>query len=337
MSKNKSLGFQFETSINNCFSKNFDKHSAKAAARADTANAEQKFPSWKVCSFSSKNRLVSCAYTFSKFLKEYYGDIKQVKDIKPIHCQEWIDHCAKSGCSINTLDLYKSNLTKLSKIVNHNFGLHTDFTATVKSDLVQDKTTAKEFALTPDEIEKIKASITKPCNSSNYFLFTVHCATRVNSVEKICCRDLHFSKSNAFSVIIDIKNDKGSRDRTIEVQDKEFYKLCRSLVSGKNCNDLLFGGIKKESANRWLNRRMHKLNITVPLDKSIGNKRILKSGFHSVRKASIREYYQKQYNHYIKQGFSETESKKLAEGDSCIRLGHSRDRKDVISHYLRDI
>ena len=210
--------------------------------------------------------------------------------------------------------------------------MHTDFSTTVKHELVIDKTSPREFALSKEEIETVKASIVKPCNSSNYFLFSSFCATRINSVEKLMCRDLTFGKD--YSVTVRILGDKGNKDRTITVQDKEFYKLCRSLVSNKDPNSLLFGGIKKGSANRWLNRRLHRLGLTVK-SQTIGGKAIFKRGNHSVRKFAIQEYCQKQYNHYLEQGLSPDAAKRQAEKDCCVRLGHgSEGRSDIIKIYL---
>lgn len=238
----------------------------------------------------------------------------------------------KNGCSISTLECYKSNLKKLSHIINRHFGLHTDFSTTVKHELVIDKTSPREFALSKEEIEMVKASIVKPCNSSNYFLFSSFCATRVNTVEKLMCRDLTLGKN--YTVTVRIIGDKGGRDRTITIQDKEFYKLCRSLVSNKDPNSLVFGGIKKDSVNRWLNRRLHRLGITVK-SQTIGGKAIFKRGNHSVRKFAIQEYCQKQYNFYLEQGLLPSEAKAQSEKDVCVRLGHgSEGRTDIIKVYL---
>ncbi len=327
MGKKKSLFYQFASSINDSESghkKFVDKHSQKAQ------NEQEKQP-WRIYSFSAKNNLLDTAHNLSSYLKENYK-ITMVKEISSDMCQSWLDHCAKSGCSISTLESYKSNLNKLSHIINRHFGLHKDFSTTVKRELIIDKTSPREFALSKEEIEMVKSSIVKPCNSSNYFLFTSFCATRINSVEKLMCRDLTFGKN--YEVGIRILGDKGNRDRSFTIQDKEFYKLCRSLVSNKNPNDLVFGGIKKDSANRWLNRRLHRLGITVE-SQTIGNKAIYKKGNHSVRKYAIQEYCQKQYNYYLEQGLSPDAAKAQAEKDACIRLGHgSEGRSDIIKIYL---
>lgn len=325
MSKSKSLFYQFQTAISDCFTAGFDKHSMKKQKQQDSQ-------SWRIYSFSAKSNLLDTAHSLSHFAKENFG-VKQVKDISETICQEWLNSKAKSGCSISTLNTYQSNLKKLSCAVNHHFGVHTSFRTTVCNELIIDKTTAKAFALSDNEIERIKQSIQKPCNSSNFFVFSSYTSVRVNSVEKLRVSDLHFLDGNRID--IDINSDKGGRNRTISVDSKEFYSFCQTLIAGKNTGDLLFGGIKKGSVNKWLNRRIKKLNITIPTVKTIGQKSIFKSGNHSVRKASIQQYYRNQYQHYIENGLSEDRAKAVAQGDCCVRLGHSRNRTDIVNLYLK--
>lgn len=327
MSKNKSLFYQCKTAIDECFSKGFDKHSYKH-------NKEQGDQSWRIFSFSSKSNLLDTAHSLCDFIKEHY-DIKQVKSITAEMCESWLSSRIESGCSISTIETYKSNLTKLSKVINHKFGVHTDFKVQIKYESVADKTSPREFALTDKEIDIIKKSITKPCNSSNFFIFSTFTSSRVNSVQSLRVSDLSFEHKNGKYVIVtNFIGDKGGRDREIRTESKEFYMFCKELTKDKSSTDLLFGGIKKDSANRWLNRRMHKLNIVIPTDRTISGKKIYKSGNHSIRKSSIQTYYNNQYNHYINKGHSEDKAKSLARGDCCTRLGHSRDRWDVIKCYL---
>ena len=150
MGKKKSLFYQFASSINDSESghkKFVDKHSQKA-------QTEQEKQPWRIYSFSAKNNLLDTAHNLSSYLKENYK-ITMVKEISSDMCQSWLDHCAKSGCSISTLESYKSNLNKLSHIINRHFGLHKDFSTTVKRELIIDKTSPREFALSKEEIEMV--------------------------------------------------------------------------------------------------------------------------------------------------------------------------------------
>ena len=331
VSKNKSLFFQFQSAIDeSCFSKNFDKHAYKG-------RKDQCEQGWRVFSFSSRSNLLDMAHNLSKYIKEHHPDVKQVKHIKTEWVQDFLDAKARAESSVSTLNCYRSNLAKLSKIVNHHFGLHTSFEVKVKPELVTDKTTPREFALTTDEIDRIKQSITKPSNSSNFFVFSTFTATRVNQAEtlRVCDLSLHYDTGqDKYLVKTRFLGDKGGRDREITTEGKEFYDFCRTLIGEKSGTDLLFGGIKKGSANAWLNRRMKKLQIYAQSTKCLGGKKILKSGNHSIRKSSIKAYYEKQFKHYLEQGFSKSRAIELSRGDVCCRLGHSRDRDDVANLYL---
>lgn len=327
MSKKRSLFIQSMTAIESSFTMGYDKHSAKH-------QKEQAKQDWRVYSFAGKANLLDTAHNLCEYVKEHHPEVDKVKQISNEHCQEWLDSKARAGCSVNTIECYKSNLVKLSKIINHHFGVHTNFETKVNVELISDRTSPREFALTSKEIQMVKDSIYKPCHSSNFFIFSTYTCCRVNSVESIQKRHITL-KDDGQTVTVFFEKDKGGRNREIEVTDKEFYNFCSSLVSDKAEMDSLFGNIKKGSADKWLNRRLHKLGITIPQDKTIGTKSILKSGNHSVRKSAIQAYYQKQYQHYIDKGFSPEKAEKTAKSDCCVRLGHgAENRSDIVKIYL---
>lgn len=330
MSKNKSLFFQCTSAIDGCFSMHFDKHSSKHQ------KGQQPEQNWRIYSFASKSALYDTAHNLCQYIKENYPEIRKVKEIRMEQCQSWLNSKAKAGCTLCTVETYKSNLVKLSKVVNHYFGIHTNYETKVHAELVADRTSPREFALSDAEIDRVRASIVKPCHSSNFFLFSTYTSVRVNSVEKLLVSDLRYDKdeNGENRVTVAIRNDKGSRDRTIIVTDERFYSFCRSLTDGKKGSDSLFGGIKKGSANRWLNRRLHRLGIIVPRDRTVGSNSVLKSGNHSIRKAAVQAYYRKQYQSYIDRGRSPADAQRQAAQDVCIRLGHNG-RQDIINIYLK--
>lgn len=325
--KQRSLFVQSMTAIEGCFSYRYDKHSAKH----QNGQAEQ---GWRVCSFSAKSNLLDTAHNLCEYIKEHYPDIDKVRQIRPSHCQEWLDSKAKDGCSYSTIETYKSNLMKLSRVINHHFGVHTNFETKVNAELIPDRTSPREFALTPDEVQRVKDSIGKPCHSSNFFIFSSYTCCRVNQVSVLQKKHITFGDDRK-TVSVLLEKDKGGRQNLIEVTDKEFYSFCRLLTSDKGDNDSLFGNIKPNSANRWLNRKLAALSITTPQAKTIGTKTVLKSGNHSIRKAAIQTYYNKQYKHYIDLGYSPEKADKTAKSDCCVRLSHgSENRSDIIQIYL---
>ena len=328
MSKKRSLFVQSMTAIEASFTLGYDKHSAKR-------QSEQPDHSWRVYSFAGKANLLDTAHNLCEYIKEHYPEVDKVRQIRPEHCQEWLDSKARSGCSLNTIETYKSNLVKLSRVINHHFGAHTNFETKVNAELIPDRTSPREFALTPDEIQRVKDSVVRPCHSSNFFIFSTYTCCRVNSVESIQKRHITLGNDGQ-TVIVFFEKDKGGRNREITVTDKEFYSFCRSLISGKADTDFLFGSIKKGSADKWLNRSLRRLGITIPSEKAVGGKAVQKSGNHSVRKSSIQAYYNKQYQHYIDKGYSSDKADRTAKNDCCIRLGHgsAEKRVDIVNIYL---
>ena len=327
MSKKRSLFVQSMTAIEASFTLGYDKHSAKK-------QSEQPDHSWRVYSFAGKANLLDTAHNLCEYIKEHYPEVDKVRQIRPEYCQEWLDSKAKGGCSLNTIETYKSNLVKLSRVINHHFGVHTNFETKVNAELITDRTSPREFALTPDEVQRVKDSIDKPCHSSNFFIFSSYTCCRVNQVSVLQKRHITFGDDGQ-TVSVLLEKDKGGRKNLIEVTDKEFYSFCRLLTSDKGENESLFGNIKPNSANRWLNRKLAALSITTPKAKTIGTKTVLKSGNHSIRKAAIQTYYNKQYQHYLNLGYDHEKADKTAKCDCCVRLSHgSENRFDIIQIYL---
>ena len=327
MSKKRSLFVQSMTAIEASFTLGYDKHSSKR-------QSEQPDHSWRVYSFAGKANLLDTAHNLCEYIKEHYPEVDKVRQIRPEYCQEWLDSKAKGGCSLNTIETYKSNLVKLSRVINHHFGVHTNFETKVNVELIPDRTSPREFALTPEEIQRVKDSIVKPCHSSNFFIFSTYTCCRINSVS---IQKRHITLGNdRETVTVFFEKDKGGRSREITVTDKEFYAFCSSLISGKAETDSLFGNIRKDSANKWLSRRLCRLGITVPSEKTVGCKTIQKSGNHSVRKSSIQAYYRKQYQHYLDVGYSPDKADRTAKNDCCVRLGHgtAEKRVDIVNIYL---
>ena len=120
---------------------------------------------------------------------------------------------------------------------------------------------------------------------------------------------------------------------------RSFFDFCRGLVSGKTETESLFGNIRKDSGNKWLSRRLCRLGITVPREKTVGIKAVQKSGNHSVRKSSIQAYYHKQYQYYLEKGYSPDKADRTAKNDCCVRLSHgsAEKRVDIVNIYLGGI
>ena len=226
VSKNKSLFFQFQSAIDeSCFSKHFDKHAYKG-------RKDQCEQGWRVFSFSSRSNLLDMAHNLSKHIKEHHPDVKQVKHIKTEWVQDFLDAKARAESSVSTLNCYRSNLAKLSKIVNHHFGLHTSFEVKVKPELITDKTTPREFALTTDEIENIlnHVKIDTPAGFRNRVIMELLWATgmRVSELSGLNLGDLNL-ENNEIRVF-----GKGAKERIVLVSTRAKTYLEQYINTARN-------------------------------------------------------------------------------------------------------
>lgn len=297
MGKQKSLFYQLKTACDT-YIPHFDKHSDK---RQDHDNSHV------IKSLQSKQNILDFAHQLSDYIKSEFS-VKQIRQITPEMCQSFIDTKASEGCTEKTLKAYQSLLNKLEVCVKHTFHIKVDFRTEINKDLIQDRVSIKEFGFTDSEMKKIlEYKGRSECFSVVKFNSFTGC--RVNTCEKILVRDIHISGN---TVQIDIRKDKGGRNRTITIENnKEFVQFCKELRSGKNPNDRLFS-VKSDSVNKFIRRRCSALCIKTRDGQT-------KSGNHSIRKNVATNY-----------------SKKYGVGKTMEFLGHGKDRPDLEKVYIKE-
>lgn len=295
MGKQKSLFYQFKTCCE--FTPHFDKHSDK---RQDHDNSHV------IKSLQSKENILDFAKQFTDYIKCEFG-VKQIKQITPEMCQSFIDKKSSEGCTEKTVKAYQSLLNKLEVCAKHTFHIKIDFRTEIKKEFLQDRISIKEFGFTDSEMKKI-LDYKGRSECINVVRFNSYTGCRINTCEKILVRDLHITDNK---VIVDIRKDKGGRNRSIIIENKEFVKYCRELRSGKNPNDRLFN-VKSDSVNKFIRRRCAALNIRTPDGQ-------IKSGNHSIRK-NVATNYSK--THGIK--------------NTMVMLGHGKVRPDLEKVYIKE-
>ena len=262
----KSLFYQFNSAIDMCFTKFFDKHSDKRNPQSDSGHV--------IKSLSAKHNLKDFAHNFTEFLKSEYS-VKKVRDISPFMCQRFIDRKLEEGCTVKTAKAYQSNLLKLQKCAGRAFNLNLDYSTTVDASKAEKRESIKEYSFTREEVERILDTPRK--SQSLYALqFAYFTGCRVNTLERLEVRHIDFQRGE-----ITIFKDKGGRTRTITM-DEQTAKFLRERIRGKNPQDRVFD-VKKGSVNRYLRRRCEKLGICTADGR-------VKSGVHSIRKLHAEEY-----------------------------------------------
>ena len=298
MGKNKNIFFQIKTACE--FTPFFDKHSDK---RQDHDNSHV------IKSLQSKTNILDFAHQFSDYIKTEYPETKKVSGITSEMCQSFIDKKCSEGCTEKTVKAYQSLLNKIEICVNHRFHSNVNYRTEINKELIQERTSIKDFAFTNAEMEKIlDYKGRSQCIDVVRFNSVVGC--RINTCEKIKVQDVSIRNNDVF---ISIRNDKGGRFRTVVIENnKEFANFCRELRSCKNPNDKLFN-VKSDSVNKFIRRRCSALGIRTPDGQ-------VKSGNHSIRKNVATNMY-----------------KKTGSGSKVsVFLGHGKCRPDIERAYIKD-
>lgn len=298
MGKNKNIFFQIKTACE--FTPFFDKHSDK---RQDHDNSHV------IKSLQSKTNILDFAHQFSDYIKTEYPETKKVSGITSEMCQSFIDKKCSEGCTEKTVKAYQSLLNKIEICVNHRFHSNVNYRTEINKELIQERTSIKDFAFTNAEMEKIlDYKGRSQCIDVVKFNSVVGC--RINTCDKIKVQDVSIKNNDVF---ISIRNDKGGRFRTVVIENnKEFANFCRELRSGKNPNDRLFN-VKSDSVNKFIRRRCSALGIKTPDGQ-------VKSGNHSIRKNVATNLY-----------------RKTGSGSTVSQfLGHGKCRPDIERAYIKD-
>ena len=301
----RNLKYQFYQAIEGSFERGVDKHAVKRDIGLGTD---------RIYSDKDKRNLIDTSALFAKFLKEQFPDIKLVKKIKPRHIQSFIDKAAET-CSEATVKQYMTRLTKLSKIVNARYGIHTSFQCTLPVTVKPGK--IRTVAMTRSDLAAICAR-GRESQSKNAVLLTAECGLRVNSLVNLQVRDVDFEK-----MVLHVYKDKGGRSRDVKLNDTAI-SLLDQFCDGKRPKQYLFTGkdgkghICGDTVNKFLRDNAKRCGITRYADS--------KTGVHCIRKMHAQELYKAA----IESGMSH----KQALWEVTLDLGHSSIRMEVLEAYL---
>lgn len=298
-----SLKHQLINAIDSSFSEGgHDKHSAKSSEGTGGT----------IYSYKERENLKDVGTQLINYAKEEFG-VRQIKNISNAMVKGFLEN-KTSTCRQSTLDNYCSRLDKLGHVINScyktadvNWKIKTPESLVGKEKLRDVKMDREDFKKVIDYAKladsKSKAPIALELSRKH--------GLRVAELSKMEARDVEITKLK-----LHIHESKGgkSRDLIIMEDDRELFK---KITTGKSGKDKLIE-IKEDSINKWLSRTLDKLGIDKYKD--------CKTGVHSVRKMAATQ----RYLNNIKSGMS----KKEAEKDVSVWLGHGEDRKDVIKNYI---
>lgn len=256
MSKN--IKAQFSYAISSNFFEGVSKHSIKA---------EQGEFGAKIFSYSSRNALKDTASDFSKFLKNEYPEIRQVKDIKQEHVKAFLES-KKPTCSQATLQQYQTRLDKLGKCCSETYGRKINFKVEVPRKEAN-TTHSRTIPMKEEDYQKVLSN-SRDCDSKIAIQLSHAFGLRVSETIKIRPCDILANR-------IFIHQSKGGRDRTLEVrtaEQKDIVEKLRTWRSVGFTEPIL--KVKADSVNNFLKTNLERLGIKEYAEH--------KTGIHSIRK-----------------------------------------------------
>lgn len=295
----KNLCYQMTSSIENALSLGEDKHSAKRQNTNQT----------KIYSYASRKDMMDFAHDFSKYIKTNFPEVRMVRDINVKHINDYL--LSKDKLTQASIQQYVSRLNKLELCCNKKFGLSLDW-RNGREIPVQHKEQIRNIVFTDKQIQGIEKYLEtkKDCYSKYAYYLAKAFSLRASSVVKIQVRDV-----DLVNMKLHIHEDKGKRSRDLDIRPTE-VEMLRKLIIDKNATDRLIP-LRSDSICAYLNRICKVLGYT-----NITN---AKTSYHCLRKYSITQYYKEQ---------EKMVGYKKAEQLASIRLGHGKDRKDIIDRYL---
>lgn len=302
MSRNKeSLQHQFQRSIDIAFSPG---HSKRADRNNVFGHAESK-----IYSYSTRKELIATAYDLSRYIKAYYPEVKKIKDIKQEMVQSFINNKAESGCTKTTIKQYISRMNKLCILASNMTRSKVDFNKGLIIPTTQ-KERIRDIVMTEKDYRKII-----DCKTKSPALIAVklsyHFGLRVSETAKLNVENIHKNS-------IDILRSKGGKSRTVPITSEQQRQVIKEFMQFCSYNNIKTLGIRQQSINKWLNRRLTTLGMKKYLNS--------KTSIHSCRKAYAEREVIRIAN---KCHCSYTEAFKTV----SVNLGHGENRKELFKVY----
>lgn len=303
MSKKANLSYQCTSAINDAFKPGMDKHSIKKSEGNDH----------RIYSYSSRDDMISFAKQFSRYIKENFPEIKQVKEIRIEHINSYLS--SRKDVTEKTIRHDISCINKLELCCSKKFGLKNLDWRTGRVVPKAEKEKIREVVFSDHQINQLKEYFENRKDSCGKTAFEVALRTscRVSELCKLQARDFKINPDGTGTLAI--VDSKGKRSRVIELTSDD-VKFFKELVGDKKENERLIP-IRENSINQYLHRACQHLGFTNILE--------AKTGYHSLRKATIQKYYREQIS---------IVGEKKAREMSMVRLGHSANRSDLVHTYL---
>lgn len=266
----------------------------------------------KIYSYNQKNNVESVGKEFSKFMKEYHSDIRNVSDLNEKFVTEFL--CYKSNTvSTSTLNYYRSSFKTIQECCNNTFktcniSLETNRIQGVSNEKV------KTISFEKNDLNILKDSY-KPAASGLKAIQIIEASgLRVSEVANLKNSDIKIINEKAE---VYVSQGKGGRQRTIEVSNPKYVDTLKYIKETSNENIFT---CKSESLSQNIHRHLEKCDLS---------QNYKYNTFHSIRKM----YAQETFDSYRSEGCSIEESI----SHTIENLGHSGNRIELTKVYIQNI
>lgn len=290
---------QIVFAINRCFKEGTNKHSFK--------EENDKEMGYKIFSYEEKFRLKDVAKNFTNFLKEENMNIKQIKDVKSLHIQEFLN-AKTEKCTQNTINSYASSIFKIENVCNKvysscNLNWRQEIAVPVAV-RKQSSDRGVESVISREDYNKIIDYAERNPSQSGYcLLLQDFLGVRVEEIARIKLANINLENRT-----IVFTNTKGGRVITREIPIGKIGLMNEIISRRYGIGERLFS-IKGSSINKYLNRIQDENNLA-------------RHSNHDIRRLIAQE----KYNNYRENGLNMKE----AIQKTSQWLNHGDNRKELL-------
>lgn len=300
------IKYQFLQAINASFKENMDKHSIKKVEGASN----------KIFSYSSRKNVLNVASDFANFInRNYTGEekVKYVRDIGVQHINSYLIS-KKDKCTRETMKQICAQINKLELVCNHKYHLNLDW-HTFRTVPQIEKKSIRIMCFRDEQVKQIinHLSTRKECSGKKGVYISISWGLRAKEIEALKCKDFNLDTMQLF---ISGSGAKGGRNRVLSIKQEQI-PLVEYLIKDKKPNDRVVP-IRSDSICNYLRDICVRLNYTDILK--------AKTSIHCMRKWRATKHFLEIYQ--------KTNDKEYALEETCVFLGHSKNRRDIARHYI---
>ena len=300
------------------FRENMDKHAIKREGKLKDCGL--------IFCYNTFYNLTDLTDSFCGWLQKSGRRYKYVKDIPPKEWNAYLEELSSGKTSYSTLVNYRSRINTWEKIINAAYGTNLKWSENVfmPYKLTKEEIEIKriqqmqreDYNLLMDDIRDTKST----SEAVPALQIAVMFGLRVEGTAKIKAGNVHLDETGFWGFgTVDI-NEKGNRDRTIDIRSEADRKIIEGMIEGKESDDRLVP-IQKGSVNKFINRRMKKIGI---------KEKYPETSIHSFRKL----YAQETWDDCRNKGFDFDKTVQYVNR----MLGHGEERnKQLLSIYVKNM